>query len=111
MDNKFGYLNFFSYICNRNNKLKKIIMELKSNQVVKLRNGKFGAVASFNGKPFQIVFTSFTTPTKRYDENFNNKNHEYDIVEIFDGSSIEVASVFKASFNADGLNSIWKRVE
>ena len=84
-------------------------MELQKNQVVKLRNGKFGATAAFNDKVFQIVFTAFTSPIKRYDANLKNKNSNYDIVEVFDGSSLEnVTDVFKASFNANGLNSIWK---
>ena len=85
-------------------------MDLQKNQVVKLRNGKFGATATFNDKVFQIIFTAFSTPIKRYDENLKNKNAEYDIVEIFDGSSLEkVTDVFKGSFKADGLTSVWKR--
>jgi hypothetical protein len=85
-------------------------MELQKNQVVKLRNGIFGAVASFNDVPFQLIFTAFTTPTRRYDENLKNKNENYDIVEIYDGSTLEnVSDVFKKSFNADGLKLIWKR--
>ena len=84
-------------------------MELKNNQIVKLRNGKFGAVASFNEKPFQIVFTAFTTPIRRYDENLKNKNNDYDIVEVFDGATLEsVTDVFKQSFKAEGLKSVWK---
>ena len=85
-------------------------MEFKENQVVKLRNGIYGVTASFNGKPFQLVFTAFTTPTRRYDDNLKNKNENYDIVEIYDGTKLEdVADVFKKSFNADGLELIWKR--
>lgn len=84
-------------------------MELSNNQVVKLRNGKFGVVASFNNKPFQLIFAAYTNPTKRYDENLKHKNHEYDIVEVFNGSSIgEVTDVFKNSFKADGLELVWK---
>lgn len=84
-------------------------MELSSNQVVKLRNGKFGVVASFNDKPFQLIFAAYTNPIKRYDESLKHKNHDYDIVEVFNGSSIEnVTDVFKNSFNADGLESVWK---
>ncbi len=84
-------------------------MELQNNQVVKLRNGKFGVVASFNEKPFQIIFAAFTSPIKRYDENLKHKNENYDIVEVFDGSPIEaVTNVFKNKFNADGLTSVWK---
>ena len=85
-------------------------MELQKNQVVKLRNGKFGATATFNDKVFQIIFAAFTTPIKRYDENLKTKNENYDIVEVFDGSTLEkVTDVFKTSFNANGLKSVWKR--
>ena len=85
-------------------------MELSNNQVVKLRNGKFGVVASFNNKPFQLIFAAYTNPIKRYSENLEHKNHEYDIVEVFDGSKVEnVTDVFKTSFNAEGLDSIWKK--
>ena len=38
------------------------------------------------------------------------KNENYDIVEVFDGSTLEkVTDVFKNSFKADGLKSVWKR--
>lgn len=85
-------------------------MELQKNQIVKLRNGKFGATAIFNDKVFQIIFATFTTPIKRYDENLKTKNENYDIVEVFDGSTLEkVTDVFKTSFNANGLKSVWKR--
>lgn len=84
-------------------------MKLEKNQVVKLRNGRFGVTASFNDKAFQLVFAAFTTPVRRYDENLKNKNENYDIVEVFDGSTLEnVVDVFKASFKADGLKSVWK---
>ena len=85
-------------------------MELKSNQVVKLRNNIFGVVASFNNKPFQIIFASYTSPLGRYDAELKNKNNNYDIVEVYDGSNVNnVLDVFKRSFNADGLELVWKR--
>lgn len=84
-------------------------MELQKNQVVLLRNGKYGVTCAFNDKAFQIVFAAFTSPIKRYDENLKTKNENYDIVEVYDGSTIEnVTDVFKKSFKADGLKLIWK---
>lgn len=84
-------------------------MELNNNQVVRLRNGKFGVTASFNDKAFQLVFTAFTKPISQYDENLQTKNHDYDIVEVYDGSTLtNVKDVFKKSFNAEGLTTIWK---
>ena len=85
-------------------------MKLGINQVVQLRNGISGVVASFNNQPFQLIFRSYTNPISRYDENLKNKNEQYDIVKIFDGSSIEnVTTVFSAHFNANNLNLIWER--
>lgn len=84
-------------------------MFLENNQIVKLRNGKVGATASFNDKVYQIVFATYSNPISRYDENLKHKNSEYDIVEVFDGSTIEnVTDVFKNSFSTDGLKSVWK---
>lgn len=85
-------------------------MELNVNQVIQLRNGIYGVVASFNNKPFQLIFRSYTNPISRYDENLKNKNEEYDIVKIFDGSNIEnVSQVFGAKFNPNNLTLIWER--
>ena len=64
-------------------------MVLENNQIVELRNGIFGVVASFNDKPFQLVFKSYTNPISRYDENLKTKNSSYDIVKIYDGTKTE----------------------
>lgn len=87
-------------------------MELGNNNVVKLRNGLNGIVTSFNDKPVQIIFKSYTSTLDKYDENLKHKNSNYDIVEVFDGSSIDnVKKVFAKKFNTDDLNSIWKETE
>lgn len=85
-------------------------MELKSNQVIQLRNGKNGVVASFNDKPFQLIFDSFTTPIGRYDGELKNKNTNYDIVKVFDGTQVDnVLDVFKKKFSTDDLTLVWER--
>lgn len=85
------------------------MMKLDNNQVVELRNGLFGVVVSFNNKPFQLIFKSYTNPISRYNEELKNKNTAYDIVKIYDGSTIEnVTSVFSNSFNPSNLNLIWE---
>lgn len=85
-------------------------MELKSNQVIQLRNGKNGVVASFNNKPFQLIFDSFTTPIGRYNEELKNKNTNYDIVKVFDGTQVDnVLDVFKKKFSTDDLTLVWER--
>lgn len=84
-------------------------MVLQNNQIVQLRNGLYGVVASFNNKPFQLIFNSYTNPITRYSEELKNKNPQYDIVKVFDGSPINnVTDVFKAKFNADNLTLIWE---
>ena len=85
-------------------------MELSNNQVIQLRNGIFGVVASFNNKPFQLIFRSYTNPINRYDSNLKNKNSAYDIVKIFNGANVEkVTDVFSKKFNVDNLELIWER--
>lgn len=87
-------------------------MNLSNNQVIQLRNGKYGVVASFNNKPFQLIFDTFTTPIGRYNRELKNRNSNYDIVKVFDGSSVEnVLDVFKKKFNADNLPLVWEDVE
>ena len=87
-------------------------MELQNNQVVQLRNGIFGLVASFNNKPLQLIFRSYTNPISRYDNNLKNKNPQYDIVKVFDGTSIEDGTkVFNRKFNADNLPVVWSEDE
>lgn len=83
-------------------------MELNVNNIVQLRNGIYGVVSSFNNKPFQIIFKAYTSPVDKYDDNLKHKNNAYDIVKVFDGSSIENPKVvFSNKFNADGLAEVW----
>lgn len=76
--------------------------ELGCNQVVKLRNGKIGIVVCFNDTPSHIVFSAFTNPVNKFDENLQNKNHDYDIVEVYDGSNLNNAlDAFKKRTNIE----------
>lgn len=87
-------------------------MNFSCNEVILLRNGKYGVVACFNNKPFQLVFDSFTCPIGRYDEELKNKNTNYDVIKKFNGGSIEnVLDVFKKKFSGDNLEVIWERKE
>lgn len=87
-------------------------MELKANNVVQLRNGIFGVVSSFNGNPFQIIFKSYTSPVDKYDENLKHKNSTYDIVAVFDGSTIDnPKKVFSTKFTTEGLEQTYQREE
>ena len=63
--------------------------KLARNQVVRLRNGKLGIVVCFNNTPSHIVFSSFTNPITKWDENLKHANSDYDIVEVYDGSTLE----------------------
>lgn len=80
-----------------------------NNQIVRLRNGKFGCVDSFNNKPHLLVFYSFTSVLTRYNGYKHKTKSDYDIVEVYDGSSIEnVTNIWKKSFAPEGLPLIWK---
>ena len=63
--------------------------KLACNQVVRLRNGKLGIVVCFINTPSHIVFSSFTNPITKWDENLKHANSDYDIVEVYDGSTLE----------------------
>lgn len=84
-------------------------MEFSKNQIIELRNGLYGVVASFNDKPFQLIFKSYTNPINRYDSNLRNKNSAYDVVKIYDGSSLEnVTDVFSKKFDVNNFDLIWE---
>lgn len=84
-------------------------MTLGNNNVVKLRNGLFGLVSSFNNKPLQVIFKSYTSTLDKYDENLKHKNSNYDIVEVYDGSTIDnPKKVFAKKFAAEQLECLWK---
>lgn len=86
-------------------------MELHCNEIVQLRNGKFGVVACFNEKPFQLVFDSYTTPIGRYDGELKHKKSEYDIIKVYNGTPItNVLDVFKKRFSAENLEVVMERV-
>ena len=81
---------------------------LTDKHIVVLRNGNVGAVSSFNGQAYLIVFASFVVQMSKYNEQLKHKNAQYDIVKIHDGSSIEdVKDIFKKKFSYDNLNVIW----
>ena len=83
--------------------------KIESNQIIVLRNGSIGVTASFNGKPFQLIFRSYTSMLSRYDENLKHKNPQYDIVCILDGKGIDdVRKVFSNKFSLDGIPIIWQ---
>lgn len=92
-----------------------VMAKLKENQIVVLRNGIIGVVTGFNGKPAQVVFPSFTKPARQYDEKtfvVAGTNRNYDIVEVYDGSSVETyKEIFSKKFKTEGLKRIWRAKE
>lgn len=84
-------------------------MKFGVNQIVELRNGLYGVVASFNDKPFQLVFKSYTNPISRYDNQLRNKNSSYDVIRVYDGSELEnVTDVFSKKFDVNKYKLIWE---
>ena len=86
------------------------MFELQNNQIVALRNGMVGYVASFNDKPELIVFSKYTNPISQYNADLTKENSQYDVVAVYDGSSItDVKSVFGRGFNVSELPLVWAR--
>lgn len=85
-------------------------MKLKSNNVVLNRRGNYGAVVSFNDAPSLVVFAAYTMKLNRFDENLKCTNHDYDILEVYNGSEAAFADVMKAKFDpkSAGLKRTWK---
>lgn len=85
-------------------------MELTQNTIVKLRNGIVGLVVFFNNQPAYIILPKFIKRMSQYDSELKYKtNHDYDIVEIYDGSSLEdVSLAFRSRFNLDSFPLIAK---
>ena len=84
-------------------------MVFEKNQIVKLRNGLVGVVTSFNDKPSHIIFKSYTNPVTQYNENLEKKNHNYDVVEIYDGSKLETITDIWKHDMLNNFEMIWKR--
>ena len=83
-------------------------VKFDNNQIVVLRNGSIGVTASFNNKPFQLIFRSYTSTVGNYDENLRHKKHQYDVVSLLDGSNLkDVREVFSNKFSLDGIPVIW----
>lgn len=97
------------------------MVELKENNIVVLRNGKIGAVASFNHIPRWIIFKAFMGILSKYNDDLKyqgknkatssvNEDSDYDIVKILDGSSItEVNDLFKDKIDISKLPIIFER--
>ncbi len=86
-------------------------MEFGKNQIVKLRNGLVGVVTSFNGKPSHLIFKAYTNPITQYNDNLEKKNHDYDVVEIYDGTKLDVITDVWKRGALDNFEMIWKREE
>lgn len=83
---------------------------LNCNHIVKLRNGKIGAIGCILNQPWLLVFGNFTMRINRFADNGKCKTagkEDYDIVEIFDGSGVDTASVYRANFSTEGLKCVW----
>lgn len=85
------------------------MVELKVNQVVRIRKGKNGVVMSFNDKPSLIVFDSYCAKLKDYDEDLKHKKHaEYDIVGVYEGKGVEnYQDVYRKKFDLSTLEEVY----
>lgn len=83
--------------------------KLGNNQVVKITNGMVGVVVSFNGNPSHIVFTSFTNPVGKWDNELNHRSQAYSIEEVYDGSTLDPLDAFKKRTDLSTLPLLFKR--
>lgn len=89
-------------------------MEIKNNNIVVLRNGKIGYVASFNGHPATLIFYNYTNIVSAYNDDLRKSktNRDYDIMAIYDGSSVEnEREIFYKKFDVNSLKLLWEREE
>ena len=88
-------------------------MDFQNNNVIVLRNGAIGYVASFNGKPRMLIFKNYTNTVGVYNSDLKKGgNSNYDVMSIYDGSSVEdTKAIYKKSFNVDELPKVWERSE
>ena len=88
-------------------------MDFQNNNVIVLRNGAIGYVASFNGKPSMLIFKNYTNTVGVYNSDLKKGgNSNYDVMSIYDGSSVEdTKAIYKKSFNVDELPKVWERTE
>ena len=88
-------------------------MDFQNNNVIVLRNGAIGYVASFNGKPSMLIFKNYTNTVGVYNSDLKKGgNSKYDVMSIYDGSSVEdTKAIYKKSFNVDELPKVWERSE
>ena len=88
-------------------------MDFQNNNVVVLRNGAIGYVASFNGKPSMLIFKNYINTVGVYNSDLKKgSNPNYDVMSIYDGSSVEdTKTIYKKSFNVDELPKVWERSE
>lgn len=92
-------------------------IKLSGKHLVVLRNGNVGACGSFNGKFSWIIFKSYMNVKKKYDKDLkfvstqkSQKAREYDIMKVYDGSSIKnVDDVFKNGFDVNEYPLLWVR--
>ena len=88
-------------------------MDFQNNNVIVLRNGAIGYVASFNGKPSMLIFKNYTNTVGVYNSDLKKGgNSNYDVMSIYDGSSVEdTKAIYKKSFNVNELPKVWERSE
>lgn len=88
---------------------------LNLGNIAKLRNGKVGIVMGAKAnEPWLLVFGNFTMRINRFNDNGKCKTagkEDYDIVEVFDGSEVDTASVFRANFSTEGLKCVWSEAK
>jgi len=83
-------------------------MELKQNQIVKIRRGDVGVVMSFKNKPSLLVFNSFVSPLGRFTDKLKHKSKsDYDIIGVYEGKVESYTDVYAKRFDLSKLKAVY----
>lgn len=86
-------------------------MKLGSKNIVELKSGKRGVVATIMEQPWLIVFNNFTVAINKYDDNLNHKNDNYSIARVWKcrKKDYDVKKVWSRAFDESELMLILDR--
>lgn len=88
-------------------------MNLNSNNIVQLKNGKRGVVSTILGKAWLVVFANFTIVVSKFDEDLNHQNKDYSIEKVWEckDDTYDFKKVWNKSFDESELELVFERKE
>lgn len=88
--------------------------DLQENHIVLMRNGHVATVEFWNKKPARFMTRAYNKKASTFTEDMTYSSRmptdDYDIMKVFDGSSItNVDNVFSTRFDVNQLPVVWER--